>query len=211
VLEELSWLPEADRLIVMTWGDCMKYYKLMPDYENDQNYICCMSNELPKIDQYIVEKGNYLYEWDDRITLTYDPAEGNVKTDILGNDLGWLIISEKLRKLFENERVEGLQYLPVRIKNVKTQENLDGYSVVNICNLPDALDLEHSKYDVFDVNETEHMRSVEIYALKASQIGSLDIFKLKGESIPKFISERILEVMRKNQISGFDYIEVKAY
>lgn len=189
----------------------MKFFKLLYDYGNDSEAIGCISREMYGIDQYDVEKGTFVDRWDSRIVLQYDPKDGDKETDYLANDLGWLIVSRRLRNLFEKEKVQGLQYLDIFIQNKNSQEYLDGYSVVNICNLVDALDLEHSQYDIFEVDKDEKFISVEKYALKKDMLQGQDLFKLKDDTIPKFISERLVKVMIENNVTGCDFLEVNIY
>ncbi|MCK4261255.1 MAG: hypothetical protein KAX49_19940 [Halanaerobiales bacterium] len=187
----------------------MKFYKLLYDYENDNDAICCMSDELYSIGQYDVEKGKSIDHWDSRITLYYDPMEGNKETDFLGNDLGWLIVSEKVKKILEEGQIEGIQYLPIKILNKKTNQYLKNYYVVNICNLVDALNLDQSEYDVFELDENEKIISVKLFAVNGNQLKRIDIFKLKDDNIPKFVSERVKKILMKYNVTGFDFLEIK--
>ncbi|NLL81429.1 MAG: maleate cis-trans isomerase [Tissierellia bacterium] len=187
----------------------MKYFKLLYDYENDNDAICCISNELNGIDQYVVEKGIFIKNWNMGIILFYNPKEGTRKTDFLGNDLGWLIVSAKLKNILEENFITGIQYLPIKIINALTNENLENYFVANIYNLVDAIDLANSKYDIFVVGDNEKIITIEKYALKKEKIIDVDIFKLKDDTIPKFISEKVVNLIQENNLTGCSFLEVK--
>lgn len=186
----------------------MKYYKLLYDYEHDVDAICCDSGDLKGIDRYDVEHGKIIENWDSDITFTYDPSEGDRKTDYLGNNLGWLIISEKFRNVLQNVTTEKIQYLPVNIININNNQKLGNYFVVNIYNTVEALDLDKSEYKIFEIDENEKVISVKKYALKLENINK-DIFKLKEKTIPIFLSERVMNEIKENNITGCDFLEVK--
>ena len=71
----------------------------------------------------------------------------------------------------------------------------------------DALDLDNSKYDVFELDD-EKIISVEKYALKSSEIVNRHIFRLKDDTIPIFISETLKKVIEDNDFTGFEFLEV---
>lgn len=186
----------------------MKYFKLLYDYNNDTDAICCESNELYDVDRYDVEKGIFINNWDDGITFYYDPQEGDRETDYLGNDLGWLIISEKLKLVLENHKIMGIQYLPIKVKNKLDSKQLNNYYVANIYNLVDALDLQKSDYSIFELDENEKIFSVKVHVLEEEKLKGLDIFRLKEDHIPKFVSKNIVNLIKENDITGFEFIEV---
>lgn len=187
----------------------MKYYKLLYDHKNDIDFIGCLSDELYGVDQYDVEQGESISHWDERITLVYNPNEGNRATDYLANDLGWLVVSSKLKKILEEADITGIQYLPINVKNKLDNQELEGYLVANICNIVDALDFENSKYDLFDIDENEKMLAVEKYVLKKDRVKDVNIFKIGEDNIPNFVSEKFKKIIEANNLTGFDFLEVK--
>ncbi|SHH28602.1 imm11 family protein [Clostridium grantii] len=187
----------------------MKYYEILFDYENHEDIIICSSNELYGFEQYDVESGIRIEKWDDRITFTYDPNEGNRATDFLCNDLDWFLVSNRFRNIMESNNIEGIQYLNITVENQLNQKKLKGYSVLNICNLLDALDLEHSIYDEFEIDENEKVIFVKQRTLKSEVIKGNDIFKLKGDNFVNFVSEKVKNLIENNGLTGFDFSEVK--
>ena len=103
-----------------------------------------------------------------------------------------------------------LQFIPIEAIN-KATGNLDtSFYLVNIYNLLDGLDLEHSKYNVFTVGE-EKALSVKVYALKKSVVEGHHIFRLKSSSVAIFISGKLKKEIEKNRITGCDFLEVKTF
>lgn len=186
----------------------MRYFHLLYDYENDADAISCESDELYDIDRYDVEQGNYVNNWDSRITMFFNPKEGDRETDFLGNDLGWLIISEKLKLILEDEKINGIQFLPLKIKNQLNNTTLNNYYLANICNLVKALDLENSDYNEYELDENEKVISVKKHAIKADKIKNIDIFRLEEDKFPVFVSEKFVNLINAHKATGFDFTEV---
>lgn len=187
----------------------MRYYKLLFDYENDTDKVLCYTNPINAIDQYCVQLGRLIDSWDDDFTLYYNPDEGNVFTDYLGNSLGWFIISTRLKKVLEKIEVKGVQYLPITIKNIKDLSSTNEYYVANVCNMCNGLDFDNSKYDEVNVDKEQKTLFIEFHVLKIEKITGMHIFKLNEDQFPIFISEQVKHQIEDNNISGCDFLEVK--
>ena len=186
----------------------MRYYKLIYDFENDDDYIGCTASDTVNLNQYIVCEGNKIEIWNDEITFDFNPDEGKVATDYLGNSYGWLIFSGNFINETNNLINESIQYLPITIRDKKNNTKLLGYHVANVYKVIDALDLENSKYDLFELDD-EKILSVEKYALKKEVIEGYNIFKLENDTIPTFISEDLKNKIEENNLTGFQFLEVK--
>ena len=101
-----------------------------------------------------------------------------------------------------------IQNLPVTLFDVFEKCKNESYSVLNVLDVIDAIDLEHSDYDVLKLGDKK-INFVKKYALKKKAIEGHDIFRLKNDTIPLFISERVKNAIEENQLLGFDYLEVK--
>lgn len=187
----------------------MKYFKLLIDFENNNNDIVCTSSEIFDIEQYEVMEGKYVEKWNEKNTLYFEPTKGARPTDYLSNDLGWFVISDKFKCILEELRISGVQYLPIRIRNTTNNEVLEGFSVCNIFNLVDALDLANSDYTEFELDENEKIISVKKYALKSSELNGVHIFRLAGDPFGIFVSEIVKKALIDNRITGCDFLEVR--
>lgn len=186
----------------------MKYYKLIYDFENDDNYIGCTVSDALNLSQYIVCEGIKIENWNNNITFDFNPDEGEVETEYLGNSYGWLIFSSKFKNNMSYLVDTSIQYLDISIRNIKNNTELIGYNVANVITVLDALDLENSKYDLFELDD-EKILSVEKYALKGCKIKDYNIFKLKDDTIPTFVSEEFKNKVEENNFTGFQFLEVK--
>ncbi len=186
----------------------MKYYKLMYDHEHDKGWISCKEGNSNSINQYIVCKGETIAQWPEKVMLEYDSKEDNIFTDYLHNVNGWLIVSKQFRTLMRTLIEEEVQYLPVEVKDVVTEESVTDYKVANIIDVLEALDLEHSDYSYITAKDIK-LLSVRKYGLKAEVIKGHHIFKLKESIMPIFVSEVFKKEIEANRLSGFSFLEVK--
>ena len=184
----------------------MRYYKLIYDYEKDDNYVNCDTAKIGNMNEYITISGKEIKQWDE-VVFEYDSAEGNILTDYLANLYRWFIVSDNFCKKTQTIIGNQVQYLPVKVLDRSTRLEVDSYFVANIVTVIDALDLEKSKYDIFELDD-EKIISVEKYALKSNEIINKHIFRLKDDTIPIFVSEALKKVIEDNDFIGFEFLEV---
>lgn len=184
----------------------MHYYKLIYDYEKDDNYVNCVAANIGSMNEYITISGKEIEQWD-TVVFEYDSVEGNVLTDYLANLYRWLVVSSDFRRLTQNIIEKQVQYLPVKIIDKFTKVEIDSYCVANIVTVIDALDLGKSKYDVFEL-DGEKIISIEKYALKGNEIVGKHIFRIKDDTIPVFVSEELKKKIEDNNLTGFEFLQV---
>lgn len=187
----------------------MKYFKLMYDYEHDDNAIFLEIDINSLIfDRYDTERGIVFETWDNNIDVIYDKSKGEVITDYIANELAWFIVTDKFKTIIESINNNNIQFLKIRAKCKNSTEELDVY-LVNICNVIDALDLNNSRYRVYETGKNEKMLSIQKYAIKSDKVQGYDLFRLEGDYVSIFISERLKKCIKKNGITGCDFLEVK--
>lgn len=132
-------------------------------------------------------------------------------SDYVANVYRWFIVSSDFCNL-SDKVVSGanIQYLSVKLVDTISNIVNETYKVANILDLVDAFDLEHSQYDEFELDD-ENINSIEKYALKKTEVEEHDIFRLKSDTIPIFISERIKKLIEENGLLGFDFLEAAVY
>lgn len=177
------------------------------DYENDDKYIICDVGNIGDMDEYIVSNGDLISNWKD-VKFEYNPIEGDIFSDYVANIYRWLIISNRFQMETQKLISNSVQYLPIRILDSVNGNENSSYCVVNILDILDALDLNNSKYDVFEL-EDEKIVSIEKYALKKTKIQGHHIFRLKDDTIPIFVSEEIKKIVEEKALSGFAFVEVQ--
>ena len=186
----------------------MKYYILSYDYENDDEYIIITADNTAEKYNYDMLKGEKIENWDENVMLKYSNDDEHIFTDYIASNNRWLVVSEKFRSLMGRIESDSIQYLDIKIRNSETNKINDTYKVANVITILDALDLENSKYDLFELDD-EKVLSVEKYALRKNMIGNKNIFKLKDDTIPIFVSEKFKNIVEENSLIGFQFLEVK--
>ena len=185
----------------------MSYFKLLKDYTNEKEVFCTCENTFGW-QQYELSEGNQISNWNKEITFYYNPVDGDQVPDYIHNNLSWFIVSPLFETILKEINSEGVQFLPIKIKNLEDESSIPGYSVANVVNVLDAIDYENSTYSVFEL-DNEKIYDITKYALKKEEIKGKDIFKLKGDEIPIFVSGTVKELIEKNNITGFDFLEVE--
>lgn len=185
----------------------MKYYKLLYDYEHDNDYVFCNKMDIGNLDRYI-ESSGCEFTPSKRITMYLDGEDGSVFTDYLANEYCWFVISERLKALIEGLPDYRIQFIPVDLIDSFGNIMTNKYYVCNILDVIDAIDLENSVYNVFStMGETVY--SFVKYALKAEMTKDKHIFRIKSCTIPIFVSEYFKQIIENNSMTGFDFLEVK--
>ena len=126
----------------------MKYYKLMFDFESADNWVACNDNYVGGINYLEMYHGVPFKGWKEDFYFGYDPKDGVLFTDNLSNAEGWLTVSKKFKDLTEKLIQNEVQYFPIKIINTKDQTENHDYTVLNIIDLVDGLDLPNCVYRV---------------------------------------------------------------
>ena len=149
----------------------MKFYKLILDNSNESDVVC-HCEDTHGFEQYELKEGTTIKNWNDNITFNFNPNEGDRLTDYLANNLGWFIVSKKLKDTISNLGVEGIQYLPVNIVDLESNSTIIEYYIANILKIVDAINLNNSDYSVMDL-DGEKIYSIRKYAVTQDKINKL--------------------------------------
>ena len=137
--------------------------------------------------------------------------EGHVLTDYLANDKGWFVVSNRLQSILQKLNTE-IQYLPVRIVEENSNENLEEYYIANITRVVDALCLEKSLYFETEIPSIGTIYTVSKYCIYDERTENSDIFKLANrQEIPIFVSERFKKIIEEEKITGICLQKLRLY
>jgi hypothetical protein len=186
----------------------MRYYKLLLD-DSNQNDIVCYCKDSYGFEQYHLKEGKWIKNWNENLTFFFNPSEGSRETDYLANDLGWFLVSSKLKNLLQELANNEIQFLPVTVVNSENNGLLEGYSVANVLSVLDVLNFDFSDYSVIELDD-EKVYSIKKYAINQNNVTEFHIFKIEGAEIPIFVSEVFKDMVSKNRFTGCDFLEVKA-
>lgn len=187
----------------------MKYLELIFDFNGveDQKGLVARHGEMYGVDQYDLEKGKLIDNWNKEFIFFYKPDEGTIFTDYLGNNLGWLIISSKFKSMLEKLGNDGIQLLPIILINQKDNTKSHDYFVVNFSKLYEGIfDYESSMYvGPKPAPEKIAFKPARFYALREAKMEGLNLFKVKECPLPIFISEALQKEIKKQKLTGFDF------
>ncbi len=178
----------------------------MYDYENDTQAILLNINEAELGFSRYAVNSNIKFGIK-RIYCTIE--EDNVSNfDYLANNLAWLIVSEKVKKIMEDCNIGTCEFIPIVNKG---NEIVIGY-LVHCMNILQALDEKKSlckkfKY-VSQGKEYEHTTVIK-YVIYSCVIKNSDMFKLKESNIPYFVSETLKKKLLDIGVKGFDFMKIK--
>lgn len=191
----------------------MKYYEIIhKDEKNNKEIMSCFSDKDCE-NKYGIRtselyEGKVINDWNKDFTFYYNSKEGYKYVDYQSNNLGWFLISPKFTQIINSVGVKGIQFLPVIIKEVNTGEILEGFSVVNITRLTEALNLQNSVYSEIEARGKKYINVIK-YALSKDKLNGLNFLRLKDHEFVTFVSDEIKIELEKNKITGCDFLEVK--
>ncbi|MEK3881751.1 DUF1629 domain-containing protein [Paenibacillus sp. PL2-23] len=182
------------------------YYKLLTEFEHCENHVMCYSDENFNFDVYDPMSGE-LIRSEPEFLFYFDENEGNILTDFIANNLGWVLVSKKVKKIFERS-VTDIQFLCTSIIEKNSNKIIEDYFVANILTVVDALNINQSTVSEMKI-DGETILSVIKFALNEENIESYDVFKVKDHELSTFISESMKDLFGKNNVSGVDLLKIK--
>jgi len=183
----------------------MNYFKVLYDYEHDTNagYIRLNESSL-SFSRYDVNESQPL-----KVNKIFCEVEHeNIENyDYIANNLAWLIVSEKVKRILSSFNLGEHEFIQI----VESKNNeIVGY-LVHSMNLLDAFDerkavFTKSKFTI-NGNDLEHLIVIK-YAIRAEKVGNFDVYKLKVNNIPYFVSEVVKNKLSENNINGFNFLPI---
>ncbi len=80
------------------------------------------------------------------------------------------------------------------------------YSLLNVANLVDALDTEQSEIDYFP--NLDQISRIKRYVFFPDLVRDQWIFKIPQLPRPTFVTDRFVDLVNQNHLTGFDFVEV---
>ncbi len=128
-------------------------------------------------------KGTSCTDWfpDNPVFPVY--SEDGIKlTDAIPNYSGLLIISEKLKAIFEEHSGANVEYLPVRISDKKGRVSPKQYYIANLLDTIDCVDMEKSSYVMSAIIKDHVLRFSELILNEDRLNSENHIFRLKDKT-----------------------------
>lgn len=156
---------------------------------------------------YVIYNGKEIFDWPN-VEFYYSSRASNLENEYLVNVDRWPIIHKKVQEEFENQGMQGIQYLPIKLIDVVTNEINTNYVVMNILNFIEAYDMEKSEYKY---NEKYNYYSFLPHTtyLDKKVCSNYDIFRCAKFKIPIYVSQKVKDIIEENNWIGFDFYKQK--
>lgn len=190
----------------------MKYYHMGYTFNEAEkcNYIYCSKVDMHGLDQYVVTDGKRLSPIWKTAGCFYDSRKSDTWSDYILSNLCIPIVSPKFVELTYDLLKNQVEFLDVTITDEKDGSVTYGFKVLNVLNLVDAIDLEHSDYFTIEL-DGETIYSVKKEAIFEEKVKDFDIFRLEKSEIAIIVSEKLKKIACKNKLTGFYFREIRVY
>ena len=141
------------------------------------------------------------------VDFYYSSKVSTLENEYLSNVNNWLIVHKKVKKEFEKQKIQGIQYLPVRVVDVLTHSVSHNYYAVNILNWIDGIDMEASEWE-YEEEDDAYFFEPKGMVLDEQKCEGYDIFRCTKDTICIFVSEKIKKIFEKNNWQWFSLSEM---
>ena len=141
------------------------------------------------------------------VDFYYSSKVSTIENEYLSNVNNWLIVHKKVKKEFEKQKIQGIQYLPVRVVDVLTHSVSHNYYAVNILNWIDGIDMEASEWE-YEEEDDAYFFEPKGMVLDEQKCEGYDIFRCTKDTICIFVSEKIKKIFEKNNWQWFSLSEM---
>ena len=141
------------------------------------------------------------------VDFYYSSKVSTLVNEYLSNVNNWLIVHKKVKKEFEKQKIQGIQYLPVRVVDVLTHSVSHNYYAVNILNWIDGIDMEASEWE-YEEEDDAYFFEPKGMVLDEQKCEGYDIFRCTKDTICIFVSEKIKKIFEKNNWQWFSLSEM---
>lgn len=192
----------------------MKWYQVIECDKTVKNpMVCDIDNfESFEFDEDTFRKGTYIENWPEGVFVQPSTQKLDGETDdALQTEQMIPIYSPRLVRALEEGGVEGIQYLPITVRDYMGNY-VETFQIGNYLHFVSALDMEASKYSRFgeESHEMKHgkISGVRRYVLKREQLNEYDTIRLADFEWRFFVSEKFVKIFQKNNFTGYSFIEV---
>jgi len=192
--------------------DKKRFYRVFPSVEAEPGSpIFTGKDDMKGFNEFRFYKGKLIEDWPEGITFF---VKGVLEDDYVLVGLHWIVVSERVCRVFEECEVKGAQFLPVHIVVEETGKELGAYWVINVFQEVDALDWEHTEWIDKWRDDLPVVNAFRV-AVRREPLKNIDIFRLnvKGRGHPGvYISERLKKCLdQAGATSGFEFVPIEAY
>lgn len=184
--------------------------------KNGTNTIYAETTNMDEIEYFDIKKGFFdniilsetnIEDWPN-VEFYYSSQASNLESDYLLNIKRWPIIHKRVKEELEVENIKGINYFPIKLIDVVTQEVNNHYFLMYVNNFIDAYDMDKSQYKYNEKYNFYTFMPHETY-LDDKVCCQHDIFRCKKSVAPLYVSEKIKKLVERNNWIGFDFYKQK--
>lgn len=142
------------------------------------------------------------YPDDPRIYLQ-PKSPGIELADLIGNTVGYLLVSSKMKALIESHDAGEVEYLPFTLYNHKNRVHSTDYWIINPVGTHDVLNREASDIRYVNGNPAEDVVAVRTFVFKTTGLdGVPDLFRIPEDPKEYFVTERLARAFHAARCSN---------
>ena len=198
----------------------MRFYRWTQEGRTDETesgLLWYLSTGLSDRVEWDLRAGRYIEDLDPNTTAFYDDKVEHTDFPFTDNDLP--VYSPRLKALMEKLKVEGIQFLPLRIRHRPSGAEAQGYHIANYLHAIDCLDREHSIYEIWTKDNLLFwekrpsmlgtLRDLRKAVLDSTKIGNDRLFRLEEWEMMVLVREDVKEAIEEARITGCRFTEIE--
>ncbi len=122
--------------------------------------------------------------------------------DFMGNILGVLVVSPRVRQVVEELKLDNVEFLPITMCDHEWNPVAEGYCILNVLGSQDAIDMEKSQYQLSALSK--EIAHIENLVLKKDKIDpQAGLFRARNMMELFLLSDRVRDAFTKEGLTGF--------
>lgn len=192
----------------------MRWFVPVPCDNTVENPLVVNSRDLNGFEEMAFYVGKRIQGWNRQAWMGARNRRNNgTPDDVLQNDMGLPIFSKSLMSVLKQNKVAGIQYLPIKVY-LHNHEEVGTFFLANILNVISALDTNRADYDIFPEDyflptRRGKIRGIQKSVLIGSNLEGFDIIRLKEYLVSIYVSERFKSMFLNSGFTGYSFHEVE--
>lgn len=178
----------------------MKYYKLIANAYSCKNpLILKINSEENHFDEKNIYKN---IDLNCKLIKAYSYSEKNeaIIEDFIVSNIGLSIVTERAKEVIEKLSIGNTEFIPIKVTNMNNiSTKLYAVHIRNHIS-DDAINLDICKCIG---------NSIAIYGFFEEKISGNDLFRLQKNNFSIFVSQKFVQAIRKNKLTGFSFTDVR--
>jgi hypothetical protein len=137
--------------------------------------------------------------------------EGMRLTDWIATPFGWLLVSDRFKKLLDDASAPNVEYLPIKMKNHKGRLASTDYWIVNFLVLIEAVDRDRSAFEVDAAEDDKIFRFDRLVLLDEIEARGPVIFRLKEQPYLILVREDLVTRIKEAGFTGLRFTPTAKY